>query len=278
MRPPLLALSLVALSCRQNFPPPWKVDGLRILTVTLDPPEIGPGETTRVRILAVDTQSRPRTVRWSACPPTVASVTMANFLCDSPLEQHGDTESFELTAPRIPGNFPVIPVNLRVAVCAGAAVNIDADGGAQCAGSDSRIATRTLRIQSGARNHNPGVTDVLFDTNPWPESNSPTVARCPAGAMCEHTVRVVLAADAREMYDSAGDGGVSIPEQITTRFYTTHGTLEGGERSDPSETVTSDMQLKWTPPAEAGVADFWFVIDDGRGGVTALTRRLVVTP
>jgi len=85
--------ALMALSCRQDFPPSWKIVGLRVITVTLDPPYIAPGETSHVHVLAVDTNSRPITMHWSACPPTTGSLTPTNFRCDSPLAMQGEGAS-----------------------------------------------------------------------------------------------------------------------------------------------------------------------------------------
>ena len=280
MRAPLLlAAAAACLACRNDFPPSWKVAELRVLAVTLDPPEVAPGATAHVRVVAVDPQGRPLATRWVACPPTTGATAPTNFRCDSALAVRGEGDAFDLPAPPLPGSFPVIPVAIRVGVCAGGAITLDADGAARCSGSDYREATRTLRISARERNANPAVERVLLDGDPWPEDAPPTVPVCPAHGTCQHPIRVVLGAGAREMYSSGGaDGGVTIPERITTHFYATGGTLEGAERGDPTEEVTSDMQEKWTAPATAATVDFWFVVDDGRGGVTELTRRLVVGP
>lgn len=90
---------------------------------------------------------------------------------------------------------------------------------------------------------------------------------------------MVLADDAREAYFSGGqDGGVMTHERITTHFYVTDGTLARGQNSDPTESVTNDMTTHWTPPATPGTYSLWFVVSDGRGGVTELERQVVITP
>lgn len=133
----LTLAALCALSCRNDLPPSWKLTGLRVVAITLDPPEIMPGQTAHVRVVTVDTERRALSLRWVACPPTVAALTSGNFQCASPLAVRGEGAEFDLTAPRIPGNFTTVPVALRVAVCAGGAVTLDADGVSHCAGSDS---------------------------------------------------------------------------------------------------------------------------------------------
>lgn len=274
------ALVLVALAaCRMDFPPAWRVDGLRVIAVTLDPPEIAPGETTQVHVIAVDPQMRAVSMRWVACPPTVGQTSPSNFLCDSPLAVRGESDRFALTAPQIRAGSAVIPVAIRVAVCAGGEVTIDDAGASHCTGSDSWEVTRTLRISATERNQNPVVESVLLDGTPWPDGVSPRVTACTGRANCVHPVRVVLGDTAREVYLSGGAaGGAMIRERITTHYYATGGTLQTAARSDPTESVTADMQQNWTAPTDAATVDFWFTVDDGRGGVTELTRRLIVTP
>lgn len=284
MRLRSIAVALVCASlatCRQDFAPEWKLSGLRIVAITLDPPVVAPGASSRVRVLAVDTENRSRAVLWVACPPTLSAVTRADYRCDSPLAVRGTDDAFDLVAPRIPGGFATIPVTLRVAVCAGGALSLDADAHAVCTGSELRESTRTLRISTREPNANPTVTDVLFDDRSTAPDEPLRVSVCPPNAprtQCQHKLRVVLGDDAREPYLSGGaDGGVSLRERITTHYYATDGTLDNAQNSDPTETVTNDMLTRWSPPPTPGTVTLWLVVQDGRGGTTALERRVVVT-
>ena len=55
------------------------------------------------------------------------------------------------------------------------------------------------------------------------------------GGPCDHVVRPVPAAGAREHFRSSGqDAGADLTELLTTRFYVTDGRLSGAERSDPN--------------------------------------------
>ncbi len=275
MRRALLPALLLPLACRQDFPPSWRITGLRVLAITLDPPDVAPGSGTRVRVVTADPQSRAVSVRWVACPPVQGEETPGDFRCDSTLVRRGDGADFTLDAPPFPIGTASIPVALRFEVCAGGAATVDDAGVGHCAGSESWEATRTLHLRASDRNANPGLDDVLLDGMPWPADGSSAVRVCAPGVTCEHTLRVVAAASAREIYLSGGsDGGVSVPERLTARYYTTVGTLAGETVGDPSETVTSDLAMHWTAPSQAGTASFWFVLDDGRGGVSVATRAL----
>jgi hypothetical protein len=68
LRAPILAaLSLLAAGCLEDLPDPSLLDGLRVLAVRADRPEVGAPETVKLEALVVDTEGRPVELRWYAC-------------------------------------------------------------------------------------------------------------------------------------------------------------------------------------------------------------------
>lgn len=67
----MLVVALCLAGCGAQFKPETLVDGLRVLSVTREPPEVAPGESSALDILQLD-PSRPggvTTVVWVGCEP-----------------------------------------------------------------------------------------------------------------------------------------------------------------------------------------------------------------
>lgn len=65
---PIIMVALLLLGgCLEDLPKPSKVDGLRVLGVQAEPPEVGPGATVELRSLVVDPDGRPLELEWYAC-------------------------------------------------------------------------------------------------------------------------------------------------------------------------------------------------------------------
>lgn len=71
MRPTILISCLALASCGANFKPETLVDGLRVLAITAEPPEVDPGQSSALSILHLDpTKSiSDTTVVWVGCEP-----------------------------------------------------------------------------------------------------------------------------------------------------------------------------------------------------------------
>lgn len=68
MRRVLAIAALVPLAgCLEELPKPSKVEGLRVLGVQAEPPEVAPGATVELRALVVDTEGRDVKLSWYAC-------------------------------------------------------------------------------------------------------------------------------------------------------------------------------------------------------------------
>jgi hypothetical protein len=63
-----LMTSIALVGCTQDFPKPSRVDKLRVLAMSVDTPEVTPGETVEVSALVVNVDGADITYEWRACP------------------------------------------------------------------------------------------------------------------------------------------------------------------------------------------------------------------
>jgi hypothetical protein len=64
----LAALSALLLTgCMSDLPNPSRIEGLRIIGLRAQPPEVAEGESVTMEVLATDSEGRPITYRWLAC-------------------------------------------------------------------------------------------------------------------------------------------------------------------------------------------------------------------
>ena len=66
----ILCLGLVLgglAACDTGLPKVYEIDGLRVLGIQAQPPEVAPGDTVMLTSLVVDPEERPLTLSWSAC-------------------------------------------------------------------------------------------------------------------------------------------------------------------------------------------------------------------
>jgi len=62
-----LALGVATCGCNDDLPVPSRVDGLRVLGIQADPPEVAPGDTVSLKALLVDADGRSIEAAWTAC-------------------------------------------------------------------------------------------------------------------------------------------------------------------------------------------------------------------
>lgn len=63
----LLALAASLSGCLEELPDVARIDELRVLAITAEPPEVGAGGTTTLEALVVDADQRPIALEWKAC-------------------------------------------------------------------------------------------------------------------------------------------------------------------------------------------------------------------
>lgn len=294
-------------------PPPrdaYLISGLRILGVKASPPEVTPGQTTQLTVLAVDNQGRAINVDWAYCTDNRPSGQKVNYDCvtngaASYLTSFGSGMTASLVMPMVD------------AATLGSA---DRTGGVYLpvrliasAGNETTTAIYYLRVgMGGTANANPTLSGVLQVTNSGTtsatEMTNPLdpVASLPVKSGDKLTLRGALAMGSAELYlntssSMMGDGGV-VPdggtsgptmssENLSLAWFTTAGTINtaggmmfgpgggmmggpggGNGATVPDVTLTLDTNL----PTAGSTIDLWVVGRDNRGGTDYQHRTLTL--
>ncbi len=263
-------------ACGTSFDPASFVDGMRVLAVKAEPPEVAPGQATTLTALAVDTSGAPIQLSWDACT-------------EPPLPGKG---------PVNPDCFVLDPAPYLLPLGAGPTITADvpqvapaifgppdASGGlylpirARARFASGLVDTAyLLRLANGtAPNHNPRLTGVFV----VPATGSP-VALDEASPLEVHagdriTLRAQFSDDSAETYPIVLPGQAStVTELLRASWFATGGSL--------SEAVTGELKPDtiWRAdkhlPATGAVIDLYVVGRDERGGTDFLHRALVLRP
>jgi hypothetical protein len=290
MRAPLaLALAATLGACSTNEDPASYVNGLRVLGVKAEPPEIplGGGATT-LSTLAIDTMGRPISVTWAACldPPTQGQAVNP----DCVTQPDGGYLAPVGSGLSVYANLPATPLS--------ALARPDASGGVYLpllaqvsAGSDSLTASYLLRLGViGMPNQNPTLSGVFVVPDlgdggaggaPMPIDDAhPQVLH----AGDKITLRATFAPGSAEgylIYD--GDPRITTPrsvtETLTVSWFATAGTFSGAATGvDVPDTELHLDQARNGPqvhlPVSGGTIDLWVVGRDERGGTDFLHRSI----
>ena len=268
-------LALLAVACLggcQSFPdPPVSfVEGLRVLGVKAEPPEVPAGGDTALSMLAVDTAGNAIAADWTECfmPPLA-----------------GQTVNPDCIGAASAGSEPPVASGLEIMftmpdVSAESLGAPDATGGVYfplvaqvTTGTDEVSAVFRLRLAQGdSVNHNPAIlflsnTDSTGTVAPL-DAQAPT----PVTAGQKLSLSVTLAPDSAESY--VRPDGTNVTEVVTTSWFCTAGALSFEKTSDaqPQTTLSLDQRL---PPAGSTI-DLWAVARDGRGGTDYTHRQLLL--
>ena len=263
-----LAMVLLLGACNKSFTPAEHVEGLRVLAIKAEPPEVAPGAMTTLTALAVDTTGAQIIVDWAACTeaalpgngivnPDCLQYASAPFL--APLGSGG---AIMATLPMIDPNTFAPP---------------DASGGlylpirARTHTSADQVDTiYQMRLAQGQPpNHNPTLAGVFVvagdgSTTPLDETAPPEVS---LGQTLK--LRATFTPDSAETY--TGQRG-TLTEELRIAWFATGGTFSepvtGPEKPD---TVFSAVD---PVPASGATIDLWIVGRDERGGTDFVHRAL----
>jgi hypothetical protein len=302
--------AVLGLGCGTRFPPETLVDDLRVLAITAEPPEVGPGEPAQLSVLYADPQRRtPTTVLWVGCEPDPqdlgrSACNDASFLLkptaitDYPpgLKLLGfapkATYRAAATVFDVLAEDDVIrqagSVGQVLALVIGEAVDPAAEG-EQLRGYFERIETKQTQAVVG-------LTRVLVSQKPVAERNhNPTVGALsvdgvavPVGArlMLEPELAVALSVqvpdDSREAYTERPASGPMVKtETVIGAWYATSGRFDR-ERFE----VTSAEPTRFTPPGSPSYPEdplpvrrsgtVWLTVRDNRGGQAFATYPFFV--
>lgn len=292
-----VAFALV-VGCEDDNPKGWLVDRTRILgarfEATAEPSRasIAPGEAMRVTWL-VGAPNGTGQLGWAyaVCPPVVGNLPEPH--CQVPPlvsgvgESDGDLVTMELDAPPPEAVVDLEELQVLVAFCEGSPATLDASKfEATCAdGAKSWLAAASVRLAAAGPNANPEIGDdaVLFDGAPM----APATARPGTPCVTESSSQIVAAGTKHTVaYRFRGDEREALPngaENVLASHVVTTGELKRQySMLEPQEAVPKDVSVEWTAPgrvAEGGrLAEFYFVLRDGRGGAAFARRTVCVRP
>ncbi|HWF85651.1 MAG TPA: hypothetical protein VG222_12420 [Vicinamibacterales bacterium] len=270
-----------------SLDPVTYVNGLRVLAIKAEPPEVPAGATATVTALAIDTDGDPITMAWSQCLDPPLSSSAINPDCTTMsgadyLIPFGAGLSVMTTMPM------VNPFMLgRPDTSGGLYLPLI---GRASAGPTSLTATYLLRLNLGLpANNNPvvaGVFQVLGGTDGGTTDVVPVDDAHPlvAHAGDQITLRVTFMPGSAESY-SIYDGNPAttpprdVTETLSASWFSTAGTFEGAASgADVPDTILHLDQARNGPkvhlPASGGTIDLWVVGRDERGGTDYLHRTL----
>jgi hypothetical protein len=274
---------LATAGCLPAQDPASYLNGLRVLAIKAEPPDLAPGASTTLTALALDTQGRMLDIGWAAClrPPLQGQIVHPDCVTNETadyLQPIGSGPSVMATMPRVDPTSRAfglpdstgglyLPVRVRAV-----------------AGGDTLAAVYRLRLLTRPpANQNP-VIDQIFQVTPAVEGG-PSEMLTPLDPMTspivhsgqEITLRAALAASSAETY-SIYDGPPettpprSATERLTVSFFATAGSLStaqtGAER--PDAVLKLDTHL----PASGMAIEIYVVARDERGGMDYQRRTL----
>jgi hypothetical protein len=302
----ILAAALLLGGCSSDLPSASLIDKLRVLAVRAEPPEIAPGETTSLDLLAVEPivpqldggAPQPLTAVWLACPLPAGTLTVEPCLAGSGVSVVGTDLTAKYTAPAgLLGGAASTEILLTVAVADTAAGAGDCLS--QIANNDNRptdpdhcvVSLKRLTISDpmqrggGAPNRNPTLAD-FYATSPggFTEAVDDGIGVWTAAAGPDLSAWTVAAHRSDDAAEKKSDGTY---EALTVSWFTTSGHLDGGRSlylppncTTPSacadQLPETGADTTWYAPTldqaalnvdVAGHVGFWAVIRDDRGGV-----------
>lgn len=299
MRRALLLLGAVAVGCIDALDPKQIITGPRVIEVIADPPEVRPGEPSRLSVVLAGTRGA-ATYRWSLCPVTdlgglgagVSSSVADCFVDGAALvllstETRADfvvpeavIEQATAAARRFEGSLPpgVLDTFLReVGIAVPVVVEVTVDG------QTLQALKRVVVSRNPAPHRNPPTPRVRLGDR-W--VSVPTGAADPSRCVPEDGdalrvgpgARVTLTPDPDESWIErytvlTSDGRFETrAEQAYYSWYATGGSLDGLTRSPLRDN-------EWTLPTrapEGGVHSLWVLLRDGHGGASGCRVDLEV--
>lgn len=294
----LLALALSACT-NARFSPETLVKDLRVLSIQAEPPEVGPGELSRLSILKSDIPGQVTSLIWVGCEPDPqdlgrsacndASILLRpTEIVDYPpglqLLGFGLTAQYKSTTTV----FDVLPADSlirrtgSVGQVMGLVIGEEVDPlatGDKLRGYFARIEaketpvvvalTRVLVSEKppAQRNKNPGILDLFVDG-----ARHPKGGRIPVKAGAQVALTVEVPADVRQTYvEPLPSGDVERTETVVGAWYSSAGRFsrerfDATVRDETTFIAPGSPDFPEDPVPERRAGTIWLVVRDSRGG------------
>ncbi len=302
-----IGVALLALGCGETFAPESRVEGLRVLGIRADPPEIRPGASAALSALVVDPKHSPseRTTVWVGCDPDPFGRNRS-ACADTTLLQDGSTfvgtngelppgvhliglgDAARYTAPA--NLFNVLPaddarrqagvVGQVLALVVGEAVAITASQEelkavferVRAKQTASVLAMFRLRVsEASSPNQNPGIDLVGVDA-----ADLKPLERVKLSPGTQSALRVSLRPGAVQSYLIDTPSQLEVRDEVlVAAFYATAGSFTDDRLKIGSETIPyfGVAGTKDEPAPENRQGSLWTVLRDSRGGQSWTENR-----
>jgi len=278
-----VAACLAGLACQNSSDlPPSYVSGLRVMAIKAEPPEIAPGASTTLSVLAIDTGGTTPTATWSRCMRAPLAGQTVNPDCvtgaaGSDLVSVGsgltlttsmpDVTAASLGAPDATGGV-YLPFIAQVSTPA------------QEITSDYRLRLSTGDPAGQAPNTNPQVAGVFQVGASGAQTAIVEATPLVVHAGDKITLTATFAPGSAESYTTAlpnASGGTTMTpstETLSVAWFATAGSFDNDMTSDAQPTTT--LSLDTRTPAAGATIDLYAVGRDERGGTDWVHRTLTV--
>jgi hypothetical protein len=314
--PRALAALVLLAGCQSPFAPSSLIEGLRVLAVKAEPPELAPGETSTLTVLAAETnQKNPVMFDWARCNlapgPTDPAINRSCILppADGPspltpltgatevntLSTPSHLEQLAVTMPQVTADQLGLP-DYTLGVYVPYRVTASAFGvGSSDMGADQVMAFYRLRLATGleARNHNPRIHGVYEIGSPdtldagsadWMRLHDLQDQPVVIAAQQQLRLRALLDIDSIENFLILdGDPRLKqfklVEEQPRVLWYASAGSFDHAVTGldDADVVFTLDDNSGNAPiPPPQSTIYFWIVVHDERGGTDFAARQIAV--
>lgn len=286
--------TILMLGCGHDFQPGSRIDTPRLLALQADAPFARPGETVALTLLAPNPHHVPLEWAYGTCTLPPSSTV------DDCLEHlDGDLEPFDLedgppslTVPEdileglSDGEKASALIGAVIVACPGtlepgatASVPtrcLDANGAALPV-TELEVGIKRIFIRAHDRNENPAIERVLWDGEPWPETEPREAVNCAKDTYaiddCAESLQHRIAVEVTPSERGRDELGAAFEEQTIVQFYSTHGVFRDQVR------IAEDADNRWVAQFgdeadDSDEATLWLIARDDRGGVSWTTRSV----
>lgn len=288
---------LVACSPTESvtFTPASYIDSLRILGIRAEPPEIAPGETTRLSALVVDPEGgRTLSYAWVICDPDRTgmlgtpcgqqqnALELGELLLEGaegirivPFLQEVDytapEDTLDLHEPGSVTRRRGLEALVLLVVFEGTDPAALRDGEA-----DFRVALKRIRVvdTQPEPNRNPQIESILLGDRELPGDPPAEVDR-----KTRYTLRANATDDSAQTFPRIMPDGSEqeTEENLFLSWHTTAGAFDTlsrrGSRSEPGASI--DLEVPADAELPGGQIDLYVVLRDARGGIDWARRTLL---
>lgn len=251
------SLLVVAAACQPSFDNAHELDGLRVLAVRADPPEVGVGDVVSLEALVASPNGGPVDVRLWQCPARGGMGQGCERFEDSVDLGPGPTASF--VVPDAWGDIldgtGGLPVHLVVTATA------------EHDGEISRAIKRVVVSEQGVGNQNPVLEALLVDEEE--EEVRPLVLETGGSLL----LRPVIGEGSVQTYERVRLDGMRVAdtETLFVSYYYGCGSAANLVSGGPD-----DLPARWRAPSKPDQCTVYAILRDDRGGVDFRAREITV--